>query len=129
MNYHQSIAKQKSRKTKPTDQIHLSSPSTVSLDAPFEFFSARLIDPAEPTAPSSASAIVILVDCDGVREGVRLGGQDRRDVFFVGVDRGDDFHDGGKKSGFHCFPDFGTLCLKPLISALVYTQSNRQYRN
>lgn len=83
------------------------------------------IDPTEPSSPpaatssasttttaAAAEADVSLVYVDVVRKGVRLGGGDGRDVFFVLINGGDDLHDGGEEGRLHCLADLGSFCTK-----------------
>lgn len=62
-------------------------------------------------ADAAAAGLAALVHGDDVGEGVRafLDG-DGRDVVFVGVDGGDDLHDGRVEGRGGCLADFGAFC-------------------
>lgn len=81
-------------------------------------FISLSIQAAETAAPpaaccrggSSAADGVLLVDGDGVGEGVGLGGGDGRDVVLEAVDGGDDLHDRREEGRLHGLADLGSFC-------------------
>lgn len=77
------------------------------------------VQAAETTAPPAAGGRyrrgaadgVLLVDCDGVGEGVRLGGGDWRDVVLEAVDGCDDLHDCRQEGRLHGLADLCSFCV------------------
>lgn len=62
-------------------------------------------------AHTGGPAGLLVVDVDLIGERIGGLGGNRRNMVFVSVGKGDDFHGGGEEGLLHCPADLGAFCI------------------